>query len=173
MPTTTFEACPALDILVVPGGFGVEQAMLDAETVSFVCRAGEAARYVTSVCTGAFLLGMAGLLEGKRATTHWAYRDALRDVGATPVDARVVRDGNVITGGGVTAGIDFAFVVAAELAGEEVAQRIQLALEYDPHPPFAAGNPTTAPDAVVTRVRDRYAPRIAEFEAKLREHRRR
>lgn len=168
LPTTTFEACPPLDLLVVPGGFGVEQAIQDTQTVEFVRRAAARARYVTSVCTGAFLLGVAGLLDGKRATTHWAYRDALRHVGAIPVHERVVRDGNVITGGGVTAGIDFAFVLAAELVGEEVAQRIQLAIEYDPHPPFAAGSPSTAPEGVVARVRERYAGRVADFERTLR-----
>lgn len=168
VPTTTFAGCPTLDLLCIPGGFGVEQAMLDAETVGFVQAMGRSARYVTSVCTGAFLLGVAGLLQGKRATTHWAYREALRHVGATPVHERVVRDGHVITGGGVTAGIDFAFVVAAELAGAEVAQRIQLAIEYDPHPPFAAGNPEVAPPAVLERVHSRYAERIAQFEDVLR-----
>lgn len=171
VPTTTFESCPPLDIVVVPGGFGVEKAIHDTQTVEFVRRAGASARYVTSVCTGAFLLGVAGLLEGKRATTHWAYRELLPHVGAIPVHERVVRDGNVITGGGVTAGLDFAFVVAAELVGETMAQRVQLAIEYDPHPPFTSGSPTSAPAEIVERVRERYSARITEFEATLRARR--
>ncbi|TPW04400.1 MAG: ThiJ/PfpI domain-containing protein, partial [Alphaproteobacteria bacterium] len=122
LPTTTFADCPPLDLICIPGGFGVDQAMADAETIDFVKRQGARAKYVTSVCTGAFILGAAGLLNGKRATTHWAYRDFLPLVGATPEKARVVRDGNTFTGGGVTAGIDFALTVAAEIAGTDVAQ---------------------------------------------------
>jgi len=113
------------------------------------------ARFVTSVCTGSLVLGAAGLLRGKRAATHWAWRDLLVPFGATPDSSRVVRDGNVITGGGVTAGIDFALSVVAELAGPETAQAIQLGIEYAPAPPFDAGTPETAPPAILARVRKR------------------
>ena len=163
VPTTTFAECPPVDLLCVPGGFGVDDAIADDETVDFVRAAGLRARYVTSVCTGAFLLGAAGLLRGKRATTHWAYHDLLPLVGAIPERARVVRDGNVFTGGGVTAGLDFAFVLAAEISGVEVAQSIQLALEYDPSPPFRADGAELR-----QRVGDRYTTRKAEFADLLR-----
>jgi len=163
VPTTTFAECPPVELLCVPGGFGVEQAIDDAETAEFVRRQAAQAKYVTSVCTGAFLLGAAGLLRGKQATTHWAYHHLLGLVGATPVKARVVRDGNLITGGGVTAGIDFALTVAAELAGPEAAQRIQLALEYDPSPPFRSGSVEAASVETVEALRTRYAPRLEAF----------
>lgn len=166
-PTHTLENCPQADVLCAPGGFGVDDAMQDEETVAFVKRQAAGAKYVTSVCTGAFILGAAGLLEGKRATTHWAYHDALTQVGATPVKARVVRDGNLFTGGGVTAGIDFAFTLAAEIAGEEAAKAIQLGLEYAPAPPFHAGSPEKAPPAARTAMADRYAPRLAAFREAL------
>lgn len=162
-PTHDFSDCPPTDLLCIPGGFGIDQAIADAETIAFVKREAARARYVTSVCTGAFILGAAGLLEGKQATAHWAYHDFLPLVGATPVKARVVRDGNLFTGGGVTAGIDFAFTLAAEIAGEDVAKAIQLGLEYDPAPPFQAGAPEkAAPDALAAQ-KARYAPRVAEF----------
>jgi cyclohexyl-isocyanide hydratase len=119
---------------------------------------------VTSVCTGAFILGAAGLLRGKRATTHWAYHHLLPRVGAIPVKERVVRDGNTITGGGVTAGIDFAFVVMNEIAGPGVSQTVQLGLEYDPKPPFAGGSPARASAEVKGAADQRYAPRLSEFE---------
>lgn len=163
VPTTSFAECPSVDLLCVPGGFGVDDAIRDPETLAFVKRAGAQAKYVTSVCTGAFVLGAAGLLRGKRATTHWAYHDLLPLVGATPERARVVRDGNVITGGGVTAGLDFAFVVAQELAGVAVAQSIQLAIEYNPAPPLAAGSPESAPADVREKVQQRYTDRKSEF----------
>ena len=156
MPTRTFATSPKLDLICVPGGFGVAEAMGDRETVEFVHRQASGAKYVTSVCTGAFLLGAAGLLKGRRATTHWAYTDLLPMVGATHEAARVVRDGNVITAGGVTSGIDFGFTVAAELAGETVAQTIQLGIEYDPAPPFQAGHPDRAPQAVKSNLSGRY-----------------
>lgn len=167
MPTTTFADCPPLDLLCIPGGFGVDDAMADAETMDFVKRQGARAKYVTSVCTGAFILGAAGLLEGKRATTHWAYRNFLPMVGATPEHARVVRDGNTITGGGVTAGIDFALTVVAEIAGADAAQQIQLAIEYDPAPPFDAGDPARAPETVRGAMTGRYAKRQEAFKAAL------
>jgi cyclohexyl-isocyanide hydratase len=167
VPTQTFESCPPLDLVCVPGGFGVDDALCDGVTVPFLERAGARAQHATSVCTGAFLLGAAGLLRGRRATTHWAYREALSRVGAVPVDARVVRDGPILTGGGVTAGIDFGLALAAELAGREVAERIQLALEYDPAPPFHAGRPEQAPEAVRAEVRATFGRRRAVFEARL------
>lgn len=163
VPTATFADCPPLDLLCVPGGFGVDGAMGDAETMDFVRRAGAQARYVTSVCTGAFILGAAGLLQGKRATTHWAYHDLLPLVGAIPVHARVVRDGDTFTGGGVTAGIDFALTLAAELRGDDIAQSIQLAIEYDPAPPFDAGSPERAPADVLERMTRRYGDRREAF----------
>jgi cyclohexyl-isocyanide hydratase len=163
-PTATFADCPPLDLLCVPGGFGVDQAVEDEETLDFMRRAGARARYVTSVCTGAFILGAAGLLRGKRATTHWAYHHLLPRVGAIPVKERVVRDGNTITGGGVTAGIDFAFVVMNEIAGPGVSQTVQLGLEYDPKPPFAGGSPARASAEVKGAADQRYAPRLSEFE---------
>ena len=147
MPTCTFDDCPPLHLICVPGGAGVVEALADVETVNFIRRQGEQAEYVTSVCMGAFLLGAAGLLKGRRATTHWAYVDLLPLVGAHHEKARVVRDGNVFTAGGVTSGIDFAFRVVAELAGPEVAKAIQLGIEYDPSPPFDAGHPDKASEA--------------------------
>lgn len=147
LPSCTFATCPGLDLICVPGGAGVAEALADRATVDFVREQGGRARYVTAVCTGAFLLGAAGLLQGRRAATHWAYTDLLPLVGATHEPGRIVRDGHVFTSGGVSAGIDFAFLVAAEVAGPEVAQAIQLAIEYDPAPPFAAGHPDKAPEA--------------------------
>jgi cyclohexyl-isocyanide hydratase len=147
LPTCTFESSPPLDLICLPGGAGVVEALADAETVRFIRRQGERAEYVTSVCMGAFLLGAAGLLKGRRAATHWAYVDLLPLVGARHEKGRVVRDGNVFTSGGVTAGIDFAFTIVAELAGPEVAQAIQLGIEYDPSPPFDSGHPNKASEA--------------------------
>ena len=156
-PTCTFDDCPPLDVICVPGGIGINDLLLDAETIAFVQQRAATARYVTSVCTGALLLGVAGLLRGRRATTHWAFHELLEPLGAVPVRERVVRDGNLITGGGVTAGIDFALTIAAELAGDDEAQSIQLALEYAPAPPFDAGSPDTAPASVLKRVTERSA----------------
>jgi len=150
------------------GGAGVNALLRDAATLAFVRRQALGARYVTSVCTGALLLGAAGLLRGKRATTHWASHDLLAAFGAVPVRARVVREGNLITGGGVTAGIDFALTLVAELAGREAAEAIQLTLEYAPEPPFAAGTPETAPAAVLAAVRARGAALRAERESLVR-----
>jgi len=167
-PSMTFADCPALDVLCIPGGAGVNALLPDAATLAFVRRQALGARYVTSVCTGALLLGAAGLLRGKRATTHWASHDLLAAFGAVPVRARVVREGNLITGGGVTAGIDFALTLVAELAGREAAEAIQLTLEYAPEPPFAAGTPETAPAAVLAAVRARGAALRAEREGLVR-----
>ncbi len=145
------------DLLCVPGGFGTTQAMANEAFLAQLRRLAAGARYVTSVCTGSLLLGAAGLLKGKRAACHWAWRDQLALFGAIPAPARVVRDGNVFTGGGVTAGVDFALTIAAEIAGPDVAQAIQLAVEYAPDPPFHAGRPETAPPAVLERVQALYA----------------
>ncbi|MCO6419634.1 DJ-1/PfpI family protein [Siccirubricoccus sp. KC 17139] len=162
---TGFADCPPLDLLCVPGGPGVAPLMEDAEVLGFLRAQAPGLRYLTSVCTGALVLGAAGLLRGKRATTHWASHDFLAALGATPVKARVVRDGALFTGGGVTAGIDFALTIAAEIAGPEVAQAIQLQIEYAPAPPFAAGHPDTAPAEVLERARTRGAGMRAEREA--------
>ena len=156
VPTTTFAACPILDVVCVPGGFGVVHAIDDRETVEFVRAQAARAKYVTSVCTGAFVLGAAGLLKGRRATTHWAYTDLLSMVGAIHEKARIVKDGNVVTAGGVTSGIDFGLSLVAEIAGKTVAQSIQLSIEYDPAPPFDAGHPDRASDTVKTMLADRY-----------------
>jgi len=151
------EAIARCDVLCVPGGYGCTDAMQDAVYMAAIRRLADGARYVTSVCTGSLILGAAGLLRGKRATSHWAWRDLLALFGAIPDPGRVVRDGNVLTGGGVTAGIDFALTLATELAGPETAQAIQLALEYAPAPPFDAGRPETAPAEVLALVRERMA----------------
>lgn len=143
-------------LICVPGGFGTIEAMEDQELLAQLRRLAKTARYVTSVCTGALVLGAAGLLKGKRATSHWAWRDALSAFGATPDPARVVRDGNVITGGGVTAGIDFALTVMAEIAGDEYAQSVQLSIEYAPAPPFNSGRPELAPPHVLAGTQQRY-----------------
>jgi cyclohexyl-isocyanide hydratase len=163
VPTATFATAPKLDLICVPGGFGVADAIDDGETLAFVRAASTGARYITSVCTGAFLLGAAGLLRGKRATTHWAYHALLARCGAIPTAGRVVRDGDVFTGGGVTAGIDFAFTVAGEIAGPQAAHAIQAALEYDPQPPFNFADAR----AKAAQVHTFYAQRVAEFAARL------
>ena len=157
LPTHTFTNCPPLDLICVPGGVrGVVGAIGDRETVDFIRRQAGSAKYVTAVCTCAFILGVAGLLKGRRATTHWAYTDLLSLVGATYERARVIKDGNVITAGGVTSGIDFGLTVVAEIAGETTAQAIQLGIEYDPAPPFDSGHPDRAPVAVRSAVAGRY-----------------
>lgn len=149
MPTATFDSCPPLDLICVPGGAGVADALADAETVGFIRRQGGQAQYVTSVCMGVFLLAAAGLVAGRRAATHWAYVDLLPLAGALHEKGRIVRDGNVFTSGGVSAGIDFALAIVAELAGPQVAEAIQLAIEYDPAPPFDAGHPDKASAASI------------------------
>ena len=164
-PTMTFGECPALDVLCIPGGAGVNALLEDAEVLAFVRAQAAQARYVTSVCTGSLVLGAAGLLKGRRATTHWLSHDFLAKFGAIPVHGRVVRDGNLITAGGVTAGIDLGLAVVAELAGQAQAEAIQLALEYAPQPPFQAGTPDEAPAAVLATVREKLAPTRAAREA--------
>jgi putative intracellular protease/amidase len=153
------ESC---DLICVPGGRGRVAAAEDPEFMAQLRRLAGGARYVTSVCTGSLLLGAADLIRGKRAACHWAWRDLLVAFGAFPDAGRVVRDGNVITGGGVTAGIDFALSVVAELSSGEIAQAIQLSLEYDPAPPFDAGRPEKAPRAVLAAVCERIAQAYPE-----------
>jgi len=154
MPTTTFANCPRdVDVLFVPGGLGGTTALLnDDETLAFLRDVGGRARYVTGVCTGTLLLGAAGLLKGVHATSHWYTRDLLPVFGAIPAGGRVVEDGNVITAGGVTAGIDFGLAISARLRGETWAKITQLVLEYDPQPPFQAGNPTTAGNEITQSI---------------------
>ena len=155
VPTITFADCPQLDLVMVPGGPGQQDLMEDAVVLEFLRRQARAAKYVTSVCTGSLVLGAAGLLKGKRATSHWAAIEHLKALGAIPVSERVVVDGNIITGAGVASGIDFALAVAAKLDGEEVARSIQLQIEYDPAPPFDSGSPKTASVATVQALRGR------------------
>jgi cyclohexyl-isocyanide hydratase len=166
-PTDTFVDCPPLDVLCVPGGWGIEHLFDDTETLDFLRRQGETARYVTSVCNGSLVLGAAGLLQGYRAACHWMWRDYLPRFGAEPVAQRVVRDRNRISGGGVTAGIDFGLVLAAELAGEETAKMLQLHFEYDPQPPFDCGSPEGAGAERVAQARAFTAERLRRVEEKL------
>jgi len=161
------------DVLLVPGGLGAVEAMLDERFLREIRRLGAGARYRTSVCTGALILAAAGFLTGRRAATHWAWRELLEPFGVVVEAARVVRDGPVITGGGVTAGLDFAFTLLAEIAGEEQAQAVQLGLEYAPAPPFAAGRPETAPAQVVAAYRRRIGPLTAGRRAAAQEAARR
>lgn len=168
LPTHDFANAPQADVLCIPGGHGVVDALSDAATIAFIAQQSASAKWVTSVCTGAFLLGRAGLLAGKRATTHWAYAHLLPLVGATPEKARVVEDGNIITSGGVTSGLDFALTLIARLHGDAVAQAIQLAIEYDPAPPFAGGHPDRAPAAITAGLKARvYDAAAARMEAAL------
>lgn len=158
VPDTTLADAPPLDLVFVPGGPGVGALMEDRAVLEFLRRQAAGAKYVTSVCTGALVLGAAGLLKGYRATTHWLSLDLLPVFGVMPATERVVVDRNRITGGGVTSGIDFALVVAAEVCGEEAAKRIQLLIEYNPAPPFACGHPSSADQAIVDGVRAARAP---------------
>lgn len=150
------------DMIMIPGGPGQTEAMQDQAFMAEVKRLGESAQYVTSVCTGSLILAAAGLLNGKRAGSHWAYRELLAMFGAIPDDARVVRDGNAITGGGVTAGIDIALTIVADLAGEKVAKMIQLAIEYAPAPPFNCGRPETADAETIAAVKHLFSGFAAE-----------
>jgi putative intracellular protease/amidase len=150
------------DMIMIPGGPGQTDAMLDPGFMAEVKRLGESATYVTSVCTGSLILAAAGLLTGKRAGSHWAYRDLLAMFGAIPDDARVVRDGNAITGGGVTAGIDIALTIVADIAGADVARMIQLAIEYAPAPPFNSGRPETAEPETVAAVKQLFSTFAAQ-----------
>lgn len=152
VPTTTLENCPQAGVLFVPGGGGTFELFDDVVALKFLRSQAAKASWVTSVCTGSFALAAAGLLKGYRATSHWASLRMLDAFGVTPVSERVVRDGNRITGAGVTSGIDIAFVLAAELFGDDVARRIQLAVEYDPAPPFDHGSPAKADSQTVREI---------------------
>ncbi len=159
LPTTTLDRCPdTLDILFVPGGVGTIDFLEDEEILGFLRRCADSARYVTSVCTGSLLLGAAGLLDGYKATTHWAFHDLLPLFGAEAVKARVVADGNLITAGGVTAGIDFGLSLLARLRGDDIAKLTQLMLEYDPAPPFHAGTPAAAGPQLTRQLRQLIEP---------------
>lgn len=155
LPTTTFAECPQLDVICVPGGAGADDAMLDAETIAFLQKQAGGARYVTSVCTGSLVLGAAGLLKGFRAATHWSARPFLSQFGATTDTSRVCIDRNRVTGGGVTAGIDFALTLVSIMFDRKTAEMIQLGIEYNPAPPFEAGSPDTAPSDVVSALTER------------------
>lgn len=155
VPTTSLADCPALDVVMIPGGFGQIPLMEDAAILAWLRAQARTASYMTAVCTGSLLLGGAGLLDGYRATTHWAFTELLADYGATFTPGRVVVDRDRITGGGVTAGIDFGLTLAARLAGDDVAKAIQLGLEYNPAPPFRCGHPDVADPALVAAVRER------------------
>lgn len=161
LPRSGFADCPQANILCVPGGHGVRDAIADTAIVDFVRQQAQGADYITSVCTGAFILGAAGLLQGKKATCHWAYTQLLPLFGATHKPARVVRDGNLITAGGVTSGIDFALDLIAAISGEDVARTIQLALEYDPAPPFGGGSLSSSSEETVGNLRARVYDKAA------------
>ena len=157
-PTTTFADCPQLDVICVPGGMGTDDMVNDEEMLAFLRKQAEGARYVTSVCTGSLVLGAAGLLNGYRAATHWSAMEYLSAFGATPTKTRVCTDRNRVTGGGVTAGIDFALTLVSMLIDPKTAQAIQLRLEYNPAPPFNSGSPDTAPADVLALINQRIAP---------------
>jgi cyclohexyl-isocyanide hydratase len=157
VPTRTYETCPPLDVIMVPGGPGQQALMEDETTLAFLRKQAAQAKYVTSVCTGSLVLGAAGLLKGRRATCHWLALEHLGLLGAIPVAERVVEDGNIVTGAGVTSGIEFALKLAAILEGEQTAREIQLQIEYDPAPPFDCGSPKTADRELIDRLRARGA----------------
>ena len=168
LPRSGFAECPQANILCVPGGHGVRDAIADRAIVDFIRQQAQGAEYITSVCTGAFILGAAGLLHGKKATCHWAYTQLLPLFGATHEPARVVHDGHLITAGGVTSGIDFALELIAAISGEDTARAIQLALEYDPAPPFSGGSIASATDEAVSNLRTRvYAKAAVEMETAI------
>lgn len=166
-PTMSFAEAPDVDVICVPGGQGINALLNDEETLAFLRDKAARAKYVTSVCTGALVLGRAGLLTGRKATTHWNALDLLASLGALPTEGRVVRDGSVITAGGVTSGIDFGLAVIAELLGRDEAETIQLALEYAPAPPFGSGLPADARPEILAEARRRLARSRAEREALL------
>jgi cyclohexyl-isocyanide hydratase len=157
-PTISFADCPQLDVICVPGGAGSDDMLNDEEMLDFLRRQAELAKYITSVCTGSLVLGAAGLLRGYRATTHWTAMDFLEPFGATPAKTRVCVDRNRVTGGGVTAGIDFALTLVSIMVDRRTAEAIQLRLEYNPAPPFNAGSPDTAPPEILALMKERIAP---------------
>lgn len=158
-PTTTFADCPQLDVICVPGGAGTDDMVNDEEMLAFLRKQADGAKFVTSVCTGSLVLGAAGLLKGYRAATHWSAMEYLASYGAIPTKTRVCTDRNRVTGGGVTAGIDFALTLVSLLLDRKTAEAIQLGIEYDPGPPFNAGSPDTAPADVLDAVNGRIATR--------------
>jgi cyclohexyl-isocyanide hydratase len=157
-PTITFADCPQLDVICVPGGRGSDDMVNDEEVLGFLRRQAEFAKYVTSVCTGSLVLGAAGLLRGYRAATHWTAVEYLASFGAAPTKTRVCVDRNRVTGGGVTAGIDFALTLVSILISRKAAEAIQLRLEYNPAPPCDAGSPDTAPPEILAFVKEKIAP---------------
>jgi len=157
VPTTSYAECAPLEVIMVPGGPGQQDLMEDEEALGFLRKQAAGAKFVTSVCTGSLVLAAAGLLKGKRATSHWAAIESLALMGAVPVREKVVIDGNIITGAGVTSGIDFALHLAAILAGEQTAREIQLQIEYDPQPPFDSGSPKAASPETLAAVKARLA----------------
>lgn len=169
LPTATFADIAQADILCVPGGIGVTDVMMDESAMAWVGKLGGSARWVTSVCTGSLILGAAGLLKGYEATTHWAWHEHLALFGAVPVKARTVFDRNRVTGGGVTAGIDFALALTAAIRGEDHARIVQLALEYDPAPPFDSGSPDKAGEALMSRYAERMTALAPNREAEMQE----
>jgi cyclohexyl-isocyanide hydratase len=167
-PDKSFAECTdQYDVIVIPGGSATHEQLEDAETVEFVAKIGKTAKYVTAVCTGSLILAAAGLLNGYRANSHWAFRHLLPKLGATLAEGRVVVDRNRITGGGVTAGIDFGFQVAATLKGEEVAKLMTLALEYDPKAPFTTGTPDRADKQTLERARTRLGAMVGAMESTI------
>ena len=164
LPTQTRESANPSDILVVPGGPGIDNAMLDDGWIAYAQREAAKAKYVFSVCTGSLLLAAAGLLTGRRAGGHWQARDLLARFGVTPSDARLTVDGKFYTSAGVTSGIDMALLVVADIVGEETARKIQLSIEYDPAPPFPGGTPFTSPPEIVKAVLDGSRQRRADRE---------
>ena len=156
-PTVSFADCPQLDVICVPGGAGTDDMVNDEEMLAFLRQQAAGAKYVTSVCTGSLVLGAAGLLKGYRATTHWTSMDYLAPYGATPTKTRVCVDRNRVSGGGVTAGIDFALTLVSILVDRQTAEAIQLRLEYNPAPPFNSGSPDTAPPEILARAKQRLA----------------
>ena len=157
-PTVTFADCPQLDVVCVPGGLGTDDMVNDDEMLAFLRQQALGTKYITSVCTGSLVLGAAGLLQGYRAATHWTAMDFLREFGAIPTNTRVCVDRNRVTGGGVTAGIDFALTLVSLLVDRRTAEAIQLRIEYNPAPPFNAGSPETAPAEIVAQIKERIAP---------------
>src|SRR6266481_7192793 len=156
-PTVTFADCPQLDVICVPGGAGTDEMVNDEGMLDFLRQQAKGAKYITSVCTGSLVLGAAGLLRGYRATTHWTAMDLLAPFGATPTKTRVCVDRNRVTGGGVTAGIDFALTLVSLLIDRQAAEMVQLRLEYNPAPPFNSGSPDTAPKEVLALMKARIA----------------
>ena len=169
LPTATFADISQADILCVPGGVGVTDVMMDEAAMAWVRQIGTSAQWVTSVCTGSLILGAAGLLTGYKATSHWAWHHHLTLFGAEPIKARTVFDRNRVTGGGVTAGIDFALSLMAAIRGEEHARLVQLALEYDPAPPFDSGSPEKASEAMIKGYAERMAALAPNREAEMKE----